>query len=117
MIKRLLIVPTLIAALSVPAGLALAADPESAKEKTQTQKPKQTYGSQLMTPQERAKHRARMREAKTVEEREQIRKEVHELMKERAKARGVTLSDEPPAKGGGMGPGGGGMGSDKGHGH
>lgn len=37
-------------------------------------------------------------------------------MKERAKERGVTLSDDPPARGGGMGPdggmgpGGGGMG-------
>ena len=110
MMKQALIVSTLAAALSLSAGLALAADPEPAKEKAQTQKQEQVYGSQLMTPQERSEHRAKMRAAKTPEEREQIRKEHHDLMKERAKARGVTLPDVPPARGGGMGPGGGGMG-------
>lgn len=59
-----------------------------------------------MTPQERADQRAKMGAAKTAEEREQIRKEHHKLMQERAKARGMTLPDEPPAMGGGMGPGG-----------
>lgn len=108
--KRRLIVPALAAALSLSAGFALAADPEPAKEQAQTQKQEQIYGSQLMTPQERADQRAKMRAAKTAEEREQIRKEHHKLMQERAKARGMTLPDEPPAMGGGMGPGGGGMG-------
>ncbi len=81
----------------------------------------QVYGSQLMTQQERAEYSARMRNAKTVEEREQIRQEHHQQMQARAKERGVTLPDEPPARGmgsgrgmgpggGGMGPGGGGMG-------
>jgi hypothetical protein len=108
MMKRTLIVSALAAALSLSAGFALAADPEPAKEKAQTQKEEQIYGSQLMTPQERAEHRAKMRAAKTAEEREQIRKEHHKLMQERAKARGMTLPEEPPAKGGGMmmGPGG-----------
>jgi hypothetical protein len=65
-----------------------------------------------MTPQERSEYRGRMRAAKTQEEREHIRKEHHEQMKARAKEKGVTLPDEPPARGmgGGMGPGGGGMG-------
>jgi hypothetical protein len=67
------------------------------------------YGSQLMTPQERTEFRSKMRAAKTVEERERIRKEHHELMKARAKERGITLPDEPPMMPGGMGPGGGGM--------
>ena len=62
------------------------------------------YGSQLMTPQERLEHRNKMLAAKTVEEREQIRKAHHEKMKQRAKKQGITLSDEPPARGGGMGP-------------
>jgi len=110
MMKRRLIVPALAAALSLSAEFALAADPAPAKEQAQTQKQEQIYGSQLMTPQERADQRAKMRAAKTVEEREQIRKEHHKLMQERAKARGMTLSDEPPVMGGGMGPGGGGMG-------
>ena len=65
------------------------------------------YGSQIMTPQERAEHRDRMRAARTAEEREQVRAEHHERMVERAKERGVTLPDEPPMRGGRgmMGPG------------
>ena len=78
------------------------------RDKTQDQ----VYGSQLMTQEERSAYRTQMRNAKTQEEREQIRKEHHEQMKTRAKEKGVTLPDEPPARGmgGGMGPGGGGMG-------
>jgi len=110
MMKRPLMVSALATALSLPTGFALAADPEPAPAKAQTPKSEPIYGSQLMTPQERAEYRAKMSAAKTVEEQEQIRKEHHEQMKERAKARGVTLPDEPPARGGGMGPGGGGMG-------
>ena len=105
--KRLLMVSFLATAISLFTGFALASDQEPAKEKTQTQKQEQVYGSQLMTQQERTEHRAKMRAAKTAEEREQIRKEHHERMKERAKERGVTLPDEPPARGGGMGLGGG----------
>lgn len=58
----------------------------------------QIYGSHLMTEQERAEHRAKMRAAATEEERERIRREHHELMEERAKERGLTLPDEPPAR-------------------
>ena len=65
------------------------------------------YGSQLMTQQERNEYRAQMRNAKTYEERERIRLEHHKAMQERAKAKGLTLPDMPPAAGGGMGPGGG----------
>jgi hypothetical protein len=110
MMKRPLMVSALATALSLPTGFALAADPEPAPAKAQTPKSEPIYGSQLMTPQERAEYRAKMSAAKTVEEQEQIRKEHHEQMKERAQAHGVTLPDEPPARGGGMGPGGGGMG-------
>lgn len=66
------------------------------------------YGHQLMTEQELAEHRAKMRSLKTEEEREQYRLEHHERMQERAKARGVTLPDEPrhrPRDGAGMGYG------------
>ncbi len=65
------------------------------------------YGSQLMTPEERNEHRARMRTARTEEERERIRAENHERMKQRAEERGITLAEVPPERGGGMGPGGG----------
>ena len=75
------------------------------------------YGSQLMTKQERMEYRTRMRNAKTKEEREQIRKEHHEQMKLRAKEKGVTLPDEPPAQGMGAGKGmGQGMGQGQGMG-
>jgi hypothetical protein len=96
MMKGMLIASGLAATLSLSTGLTLAAGQQE-----------QVYGSQLMTPQERDEYRARMRSAKTPEERERIREEHHERMKERAKERGMTLPDEPPPRGRGMGPGGG----------
>ncbi|MCD6680554.1 MAG: hypothetical protein LT102_07855 [Burkholderiaceae bacterium] len=88
--RRTLMASVLATALSLPAVLALAAD---------RQEP--IYGSQLMTQQERDEYRYRMRAAKTAQEREQIRADHHERMKERAQARGVAIPDEPPARGGG----------------
>jgi hypothetical protein len=92
-------------------------DQDRLRDKDQI-KDNQIYGSQLMTDKERNEYRTRMRAAKTVQEQEQVRNEHHERMKVRAKERGVTLPDQPPARGmgGGMGPGtgggtGGGMGS------
>ncbi len=102
MIKRQFILyTTLVAALGLSAP-GFAADPP-------------IYGSQLMTAQERAEHRDRMRNAKSDAERQQIRNEHHERMRIRAKERGVTLPEVPPSRGQGkgMGPGdgmGGGMG-------
>ena len=103
--KRTLIVSILVAVLSLFTGFSFAANQEE-----------QIYGSQLMTQQERNEYQAKMRAAKTAEERERIRNEHHEEMRERARARGVTLPDEPASRTGGMGPGygmgrGGGMGS------
>lgn len=104
--------------LAVPAGL-FAADettPQPVAPAIKKQAREQIYGSQLMTRQERLEHRTKLRAAKTAEEREQIRKEHHEKMQQRAKERGVTLPDMParPAgmgpRPGGMGPGAGGMG-------
>jgi len=115
-----------MAVLAAIAGPALAADQDQLRTQDQTKTQdqmltqdqinkmpdQQIYGSQLMTQQERDAHRARMRSAKTYEEQQRIRNEHHEQMKVRAKERGVTLPDEPPAgRGPGMGPGpGGGMG-------
>ncbi len=109
MSKRTLMMSALAGALVLVSGFALATDQERTPPQAQSQE--QVYGSQLMTQQDRVEYRSKMRAAKTAEEREQIRLEHHERMKERAKQRGVTLADEPPARGGGMGPGGGGMGS------
>jgi hypothetical protein len=100
MLKRTLTFTT--AALALVMGLALAADPA-------TQPPKEViYGSQLMTRQDRIEYRAKMRAARTSEEKVQVRAEHHERMKERANQQGVALPESPPAVGGGMGPGGGG---------
>ncbi len=92
----------------------LAADQTRDQDRLRTQdqlRDQDIYGSQLMTMQERNEHRAKMRAAKTEQERERIRADHHEQMKVRAKERGVTLPDQPPAgRGPGMGPGGGGMG-------
>lgn len=109
--RKIFILCALIGALSLPAGNALAADPQPGQEMTGTQAQEQVYGSQLMTIDERNEYQAKMRAAKTAEEREGLRAEHHQRMQERAKARGMTLPDEPPVRGGGMGmgPGGGGM--------
>lgn len=78
-----------------------------AVDSQQTQDKEVVYGSQLMTQQERIEFRDKLRAAKTQEERDQIRAEHHAKMQARAKEKGVTLPDAPPAggMGGGMGPG------------
>jgi hypothetical protein len=63
------------------------------------------YGRQLMTQQERRDYREQMRSAKSWEEREQLRREHHERMRERARAKGAALPDPPPAHGSGVAPG------------
>lgn len=99
-----------VALLTALAAPVLAQEQTRTEQQTQTRTQEQVYGSQLMTQQERNEYSARMRAAKTEQERERIRAEHHKQMQVRAKERGVTLPDEPPARGGGMGPGGGGMG-------
>lgn len=74
------------------------------------------YGSELMTNQERIEQRAKMNAAKTSQAREQVRLEHHEKMQMRAKERGVTLPENPPVPGAGMGPQNGGMGAGMGAG-
>ncbi|ANA39616.1 hypothetical protein [Geobacter anodireducens] len=110
--KQSLIVAVVGGALSLSAGVAPATDQERVRERikenvrTEAKEQERIYGSQLMTKKERAEYRARVHAAKTAEERDKIRKEHHERMKERARERGLTLPDEPPVPGGGMGPAG-----------
>lgn len=110
--KQALIVTVAAGILSLVAGVAPATDQERVREnvrgkvRTEAKEQERVYGSQLMTRKERVEYRARMRAAKTEQEREQLRKEHHERMKEKAMERGVTLPDEPPVPGGGMGPAG-----------
>lgn len=105
MLKKMMTLSVVTVFLALSLGMAMAADQERAQQQIQPRR--HIYGSQMMTPQEREEYRLKMRTAKTVEEREQIRREHHERMKALAKERGITLPDEPPARGGGMGPGGG----------
>ncbi len=109
--RKTLVLSALVSAWSLSAGYALAGDPQTAKETVQAPTQEQVYGSQLMTQEEQMAYRSQMRATKTTQERDQLRKEHHEQMQERAKARGLTLPAEPLARGSGMGPGGGGMGS------
>lgn len=89
--------------LALGVGLALGAAGPLSPATAQQEQQQPIYGSQLMTEQERAEYRARMRAATSAEEREQIRLEHHQMMQERAEQRGVTLPDEPPAAGMGSG--------------
>lgn len=96
---------------------ALAADAPASAPAASAAADKQVYGAQLMTPEERQAYRMKMRSAKTPEERAKIRADHHAAMQARAKEKGLTLPDMPPAGGGGMGPGmGGGMGGGMGPG-
>lgn len=105
--RSISLVATLFFATSF-AALAQTGTPAQSQEQVQQQTQQQIqsqqriYGSQLMTPQERMNYRQRMRQAKTVEECNQIRAEHHKQMQERAKARGITLPDMPPAMRGRM---------------
>lgn len=67
------------------------------QQQDKAQKPAQIYGRQLMTGEERAEFRARMRSLKTQEERDALHREHHQKMQERAKAQGMTLPDMPVA--------------------
>ena len=95
-----------LAVLGLLPGASFAADEVQQQSQVQQQSRQRIYGSQLMTREERAEYRAKMRSMKTREEREAFRREHHEQMQERAKAKGMQLPDMPRS-GGGMGPGGG----------
>ena len=130
MSKRSIVLSTLSCLFLFTTGLSVAQDQDSDNDRDvqmdqdQTQdrlRDQDIYGWQMMTPEEREQYRAKMRAARTAEEREQLRKEHHEQMQARAKERGTTLPDEPPMRdmqqrmddrmrspGGGMGSGRGG---------
>ncbi|MBW2645957.1 MAG: hypothetical protein JRE23_07240 [Deltaproteobacteria bacterium] len=112
---RYLIIPVLMVVLSLSSGFAIAAEQEQSQ--VMEQKQEQMFGSQLMTPEERMEYHNKMRSLKAQEEREEFRLEHHKKMMERAKEKGVTLPETPPAGGratcpkGRMGPRGSGMGA------
>ena len=102
-----IVMAMLAGALAVSTNPLWAAAQDRTRDKIQAQTKDQEriYGSELMTEKERNEYRQRMRSAKTEQEREKIRTEHHNRMLARAKERGVKIPDEPPVKGGGMGPG------------
>jgi len=118
MIKRTVILSVVAGVVSLFPAISVAAEEERTQMQTQMQQQEQQqiYGRQLMTQEELAEHRAKMHSLKTNEEREAYRLEHHKQMQERAIEQGITLPDEAPAAGGGMGmgsgmgQGGGGMG-------
>jgi len=60
-----------------------------------------TYGSQLMTPQERIEHRNALRSRQTDAAREAYRSQQHERMQAPAQEQGARLPETPPARGAG----------------
>lgn len=97
--------------LALPLVAAVAVENEQLEQKEQAQVQQQVYGWQLMTDEERAEHRAKMRSATSSEEREAYRQEHHKLMQARAEAKGLTIPDQPGQRGrGGRGCRGGGQG-------
>lgn len=104
-------------AMILSTGVAVAGDQVEAQVKSQVQnqeknqvQTQQILGRQIMTPEEQNEQRAKTRNATSQEERNKIRSEHHEEMKERAQEKGVSIPDFPPARGQGGGMGGGGRG-------
>lgn len=77
---------------------------DSVKSQTRGANDEVVYGWQIMSPQERAAHRTKMRNLKTKSEREAYRQEHHKQMQKRAKQKGVKLPDLPMPRGRGLGP-------------
>ncbi|WP_316678181.1 hypothetical protein [uncultured Tolumonas sp.] len=80
---------------AVPATKAVPATPTAPATPAVPAEKETIFGYQLMTVEERTAFHTQMRNAATDEERQKIRLEHRKLMLERAKAKGVTLSDTP----------------------
>lgn len=94
MLKRnLLIILAFASAITVAPLLAEEKSPAPGQNQIQQQSP--VRGRDLMTPDELAQHREKMRSFKTEKERRAYREEHHKKMQERAKQKGLTLPDKP----------------------
>ncbi len=89
-----------VLALSTSARVALADTPPQSTppEPRPAATSQSVYGWQLMTPEERLAYRTKMRSLATESERQAFRAEHHELMVARAKDRGISLPETPPAQ-------------------
>lgn len=93
----------LAAGLATVSSMAVGEEQTQKHESTPQQVLGPSFGPQLLTEEEQAAYRARIRNAKTPQESEAIRTEHYELMKLRAKEKGVALPEKRPPVGGGMG--------------
>ena len=114
---------TIVLGLVLAAAMVKAEEPAQTQESSQAEAQKQTqaresvYGWELMTDEEFAQHRTKMRSLRTREERQRYRAEHHAQMMERAQERGVDLIGPAPGRGRGAGqPPGVGKGQEKGQG-
>lgn len=95
--KKLACITTVLLSFFVFANVATA----SGKELTDKEASEQVFGWEIMSIEERAAHRSKMRSLKSEEELEAYRKEHHERMQARAKEKGLTLPDKPMMRGSG----------------
>ncbi|MDP2143729.1 MAG: hypothetical protein Q8J80_06305 [Gallionella sp.] len=102
--KKLTVLQAIAVAALLGSGIAIAEEAAKAPAETQAQN-RQMLGKDLMSQEERDAQRNMMRKTTTAEEREKIRAEQHEKMKERAAEQGKTIPDEPYARGQGGGQG------------
>lgn len=88
--------------------LSMSAVVASDQEMTENEARQQVYGWKLMSIEERAAHRAKMRSFDTEKELEAYRNEHHQRMQARAMEKGVNLAEMPMMRGrgqmGGSGP-------------
>ncbi len=92
-------------AAGIAAFAAIAIGEEQTQKHQQSQQLLQGsfFGPQLLSEDEQAAYRARIRNADTTQEIERIRAEHYELMKVRSKEKGVALPEKRPPAGGSIG--------------
>jgi len=90
----------LAAALASASSLAAADEATAKREATRQQMQGSAFGPQLLSEEEQAGYRARIRAAKTPQEAEAVREQHYQLMKARAREKGVALPDKRPPVGG-----------------
>ena len=85
--------------ISVAAAIIMASAAFDATSTEQPVKREIIPGSELMTPQERERYRQGIRGAKTPEEEQKVRSEHLHRVRERARLRGLRLSDDAKESG------------------
>ncbi|MHB9102778.1 MAG: hypothetical protein ACYC2E_14865 [Sulfuricella sp.] len=93
----------LAAGFATVSSIAVGDEQTQKREQTRQQIQGSFFGQQLLSEEEQVTYRARIRHAKTPEEREGIREEHYQLMKARAKEKGGALPEKRPPVGGDMG--------------